>query len=68
MRDVPILGAAKPGSTTGPERFKAACEGEDCDQTWEAHGTIECRRAMSRAQKHADRTGHRIAAEWANRR
>lgn len=52
----------------GPERFTAACEHEDCDRSWRAEGTLACRQAFERAQKHADRTGHCVAAEWANRR
>ena len=63
-----ILGGERPGAGFGPERFDGRCEAEDCDRTFSGRGTIEARKAAARAQKHADRTGHRIAAEWANRR
>lgn len=66
MRDTPIIGAEQPGQSLGPERFDAHCE--ECDRTWHAEGTLNCRRTFARAQKHADRMQHRIAAEWANRR
>lgn len=56
----------KPAVQRGEERFTAQCE--ECDRTWAARGTINSRRAMRQAQKHADRTGHRIAAQWTNRR
>lgn len=74
-----ILGAEQPGQSLGPEWFHAQCEGAeqlvdgrpehvDCDRAWDATGTLASRQAAARAQRHADRTGHRVAAEWANRR
>lgn len=68
MRNVPILGGDRPATSFGPEWVKATCHGEDCDRTWEGHGSVESRRAVARAQKHVDRTGHQVALEWANRR
>lgn len=59
MRETPIL--------EGGEWIKARCEGEGCDRTWEAHGTLNSRRVAARAQAHSDRTGHWIDVQWANR-
>lgn len=39
-----------------------------CDRTWSGRGTIESRRKAHLAQKHSDRTGHRISVEHANPR
>lgn len=62
MREVVIL-----DPSGGREWFSAKCEGDGCDRTFEGSGTLGSRRAAERAQKHADRSGHRIDAQWANR-
>lgn len=49
----------------GVETFNARCE--TCDRHWHATGTVNSRRAHRQAQRHSDRTGHLIQAEWANR-
>lgn len=58
--------ASQPVAETGPEWFKAQCAG--CSRTWSGKGTIDSRRQRELAQKHADRTGHSVSAEHANRR
>lgn len=64
-------------TTPGEEWFEATCAGASldadgelipCDRHWSARGTIASRRAAARAQKHSDRTGHMLDAQWANRR
>jgi hypothetical protein len=59
---------AQIGPQLAPEWLKAECTGEACDRHWEATGAINCRRAAERAQRHANRTGHLIDLQWANRR
>jgi len=49
-----------------PEALTARCEG--CDRTWQANGTLQARDALKRAQKHANRTGHRIDIDHHNPR
>lgn len=55
-----------PRIRSGVEWLHARCE--RCGVTWRARGTLASRQAAARAQKHASRTGHRVAVEWANRR
>ncbi|HWD76336.1 MAG TPA: hypothetical protein VG371_14440 [Solirubrobacteraceae bacterium] len=48
----------------GEEWLRAQCT--VCGRTWEAVGTVNSRRAIAAAQRHADRTGHVIDAQHAN--
>jgi hypothetical protein len=63
----------------GEEWFEAECEGCHalcagctgpatcpCGRTWSGRGTIESRHKHALAQKHANRTGHVVAAQHAN--
>lgn len=76
MRHVPILGESTPAAELGEEWVEAKCQGreletgghEDCDRSWSARGTLNSRQALKRAQKHADRTGHRVDVQHANAR
>lgn len=55
-----------PSRPLPPEWMEATCEG--CEMKWKATGTIDSRRKIELAQKHADRTGHRIDLQHANAR
>jgi hypothetical protein len=67
VREPPvILERGQPDVGLGEEWIEAECQG--CDRRWSGHGTRDSRQALKRAQKHADRTGHLVSAQHANRR